>query len=255
MEEIDLKYFKKKGFLVISKIFSLDDVSFASNLVSNLILRHRMGDSDVLAASISVGASAKMHPNRNDGVNINKMVDEPFIIGDLIRLEPKFASLIYVPTIWKAAAQLLGTSEERVVFHFSNITRKPSLYGPAIGLHRDADNRYYACSNRQTVRLLFPLQIMNSSNGGTEVLIESHLKEYNKAHNFLINCPTVSPGNCLALHSEILHGGGLNRSEYERDVIVLQFGLRDAKLSYRAAEMMSDSGRLDFFEILKNNHL
>lgn len=243
----DLKYYEANGFLVIPRVLNNHDVLLADKLVQSLVFRHRAKDIAVTSASVSIGASAKMHPARNMGVDLRELDCEPFIIGDLIRLQPAFAKIIARPNIWYVAACLLKVKVDELVFHFANITRKPAMIGPALGMHRDADNKYYASADRQTIRLLFPMQLMTSENGGTEILAGSHIKNND---TFSSEFPTVSAGSCLALHSEVIHGGIANRSKIERDVIVIQFGLRDSTLTYSADEMMSRSTRVKFIEFL-----
>jgi ectoine hydroxylase-related dioxygenase (phytanoyl-CoA dioxygenase family) len=141
--------------------------------------------------------------------------------------------LFSAPTLWLWAGKLLDCASEAVVFHLSNLTRKPAGNGPAIVWHRDARNTYCAAADHRTLRFLLPLQPMSAVNGGTEIVAGSHLPGAAQTADdtHLICCPPVSPGDCLALHSEVLHGGAPNRGTSERDVIVIQFGVAGSTLT------------------------
>ena len=84
---------------------------------------------------------------------------------------------------------------------------------------------------------------MSARNGGTAVVPGSHIQTDTPVETALY--PDVAPGSCLALHSATLHGGSPNRSEQERDVIVIQFGLCSSILRCQADETLSLSTRED----------
>ncbi|WP_411728012.1 phytanoyl-CoA dioxygenase family protein [Methyloglobulus sp.] len=199
------------------------------------------------------------HPQRNPGVISSEMEQKPYIIGNLPSLDSRFARLFSANALWVLASDLLGCSSEEVVFHFSNITRKPSLKYPAVGWHRDANNTYFATSDRRTLRFLLPLQTMSKVNSGTRIVVGSHLPGAAQTvkHESLICCPTVAPRSCLALHSEVLHGGSPNRTSVERDVIVIQFGVATSKLLCQANGVLSLAGKNAFlhFNLLSRNDL
>jgi ectoine hydroxylase-related dioxygenase (phytanoyl-CoA dioxygenase family) len=177
----------------------------------------------------------------NPDIDPDRWKHEPFIIGDLIALEPRFARLLSQHSIWACVAELLECAPKQVRFHFCNLTRKPRKIGPAVGWHRDADNSYFASHDGRTLRLLIPLQLMSARNGGTAVAPGSHLHVDSTIDNALY--PDVLPGACLALHSATLHGGSSNRSDQDRDVIVIQFGLHSSTLRCQAAETLALSTR------------
>ncbi len=243
--------FASQGFAVMNDVLPGPELSLARELVSRLIARHRSGEEAVISMGVSVATVTNQHPQRNPGVVAGQWQLEPYIIGNLVSLDVRFAALFSAQSIWLCAADLLSCLQEQVVFHFSNITRKPPLAGPAVGWHRDAHNTYFASSDRRTVRLLLPLQPMNETNGGTEVVAGSHLSRAEPEGP--VCCPQVSPGSCLALHSEVLHGGAPNRSASERDVIVLQFGVVTSELQHRAAELLSLSAREDIVRFSREN--
>lgn len=59
-------------------------------------------------------------------------------------------------------------------------------------------------------------------------------------------CPSLEPGDGLAIHSNLWHGGSPNRSEMDRDLIVLQFGVEGSRFDFQAMETMSYGLLADF---------
>jgi ectoine hydroxylase-related dioxygenase (phytanoyl-CoA dioxygenase family) len=233
--------FITEGFCVVPEVLSPHQVEFVRRLSRDLIARHRAGEALVTCNAITVASVTAQHPQRNPGVQASQWECEPFIIGDLLALDLRFGLFLSTHAIWRCVAALLGCSPAEVVFHLSNLTRKPPGVGPAIGWHRDATNSYHAAADGRTVRLLFPLQPMAVGNGGTAVLPGSHVSRVHSAAADLqaAVCPSVLPGAALALHAHVLHGGSPNRSQVDRDVIVLQFGVRSSPLSHKANELLS----------------
>ncbi|MGH8382399.1 phytanoyl-CoA dioxygenase family protein [Pseudomonas sp.] len=242
--------FASQGYAVIPAVVCDDELAFARELANGLIDRYRRGEEAVLSVGVNIGDAGRRHPQRNPGINLEQWRHEPFIIGDLIALEPRFARLFSQQSIWNCVAELFGCAPSDLLFHFSNLTRKPSEVGPAIGWHRDAENTYFASQDGRTVRLLIPLQFMSGENGGTAVVPSSHL-EADAATDCAL-CPEVPPGGCLVLHSATLHGGSPNRSGQERDVIVIQFGLRSSTLRCKAPERLALSTREDLLAFYRN---
>lgn len=243
--------FASHGYAVIPALICGQELAFARELVTQLVARYRGGESTSLSAGVTIGDVTWQHPQRNPDVDADIWKHEPFIIGDLIALDPRFARLFSKQSIWACVAGLLGCAPCDLLFHFCNLTRKPSGIGPAVGWHRDADNRYFASHDERTLRLLIPLQFMSAHNGGTAVVPSSHLEVDAAIETAL--CPDVPPGAGLALHSATLHGGSPNRSELERDVIVLQFGLRKSTLRCQADETLSLSTREDLLAFYRDN--
>jgi ectoine hydroxylase-related dioxygenase (phytanoyl-CoA dioxygenase family) len=153
-------------------------------------------------------------------------------------MDARFACIFSNPLLWKYAADLLECPVDEVIFHFANITRKPAGIGPAINWHRDANNKYIAPADHRIIRLLIPLQNMSETNGGTALLPGSHLdKEITDLAHAVY--PWVMAGDVLAIHAEVLHGGSPNRSKEERDVMVLQFGVKASDFAHKANEKLS----------------
>lgn len=149
-------------------------MAFARTLSNELVGRYRAGEPAVLAGAVNIDEVSRQHPQRSSpGIEAARWKHEPFIIGDLLALEPRFArflSIPSIPSIWTCAAELLDCAPRDLLFHFCNLTRKPGGIEPAVGWHRDADNRYFASHDARTLRLLVPLQLMSARNGGTAVV-------------------------------------------------------------------------------------
>ncbi len=244
--------FENQGFSVIEGVWSAAELSVATELVATLIERHRAGEFEVIRESVSVASVTRQHPSRNPDVIADQMEFEPFIISNLIALEPRFAQLLSAPALWQCASELLNCPLDEVAFHFSNITRKPAYNGPAVGWHRDARNTYFSSEDHRTIRIILPLQKMSRDNGGTEIISGSHLNSISPADisDSEISCPTVLPCSCLVIHAEVLHGGSSNRSDSERDAIIVQFGVTSSKLLYQSDEVLSLSNREGFLRAI-----
>jgi ectoine hydroxylase-related dioxygenase (phytanoyl-CoA dioxygenase family) len=240
----DRARFFQDGFLVIERLLTDRQIALARQLVSGLVARYQAGDPAVRAEGISVAEALARRPQALPAVTLPETA--PFLIGDLMALEPRFAAIFGTERIWLCAAALLGCPPAQLVFHFSNITRKPAGYGPAVGWHRDADNSYFASADAVTLRLLIPLHDMSASNGGTGIATGSHRDDEPAAQR---QHPAVPAGGGLALHARVLHGGEPNRSTQERDVFVLQFGVAGAVLTHQANERLSLCGRPDFLRL------
>ncbi|EPJ93840.1 phytanoyl-CoA dioxygenase family protein [Pseudomonas psychrophila] len=236
------------GYAVINGLIGEQELAWARKMTDALVERYRSGEPLARAAGVSIGDASRQHPQRNPDVEPGQYSHEPFIIGDLVALEPGFARFLCQQSIWTCAARLLDCAPAEVLFHFSNITRKPGEIGPAVGWHRDADNRYFASDDGRTLRLLIPLQHMSAGNGGTAVVPGSHLHAETAIDTAL--SPDVPAAGCLALHSGTLHGGLPNRSRQNRDVIVIQFGVRSSHLRAHASEAMALSSREDFLKVV-----
>ncbi|MEF9897543.1 MAG: phytanoyl-CoA dioxygenase family protein [Pseudomonas sp.] len=242
--------FNLNGYAVVPELVTEGDLALARSLVGRLTERYRQGDVAALLAGVSISDAGRRNPQRNPGVDPEQWTQEPFIIGDLLALEPCFARLFSRESIWNCVAKLLDCMPSELLFHFSNLTRKPGMAGPAIGWHRDAQNNYFASEDGRTVRVLIALEHMSTENGGTAVVPRSHMDALAGIEDAL--CPEVSPGSCLVLHSATLHGGTPNRSGRERDVIVMQFGLRSSSLRCQASECMALSSRDELLVFASN---
>ncbi len=235
--------FAEQGFTLLRDLLSHDELDLARTLADATISRYRSRETSVVSGSVSIADVTRQHPARNPDIRAEAFGNEPFIIGDILSLEPRFSLLLRKPEIWTNAADLLGYPMGEVVLHMSNITRKPAGIGPAIGWHRDCTNTYFASDDERTIRMLLPLQEMSSRNGGTAVLSGSHLHMESTPQDLSAAiCPVVSPGSALVIDSKVLHGGTPNRSELDRDVIILQFGVRSSPLRHRAEECLSLCG-------------
>lgn len=235
--------FASHGYSVIPRLICEQELAFTRELVTDLVDRYRGSEPTALSVGVAISDVSRQHPQRNPDIEPDRWKLEPFIIGDLLALDSRFARLLSQQSIWTCVAELLECAPSDLRFHFCNLTRKPSEIGPAIGWHRDAENKYFASHDGRTLRLLIPLQFMSARNGGTAVVPGSHIQIDTPIDAAF--CPEVVPGACLALHSGTLHGGSPNRSEQERDVIVIQFGVCSSTLRYQANETLSLSTRED----------
>ncbi|MGS0896997.1 phytanoyl-CoA dioxygenase family protein [Burkholderia stagnalis] len=236
--------FAADGFAVVPALFDRAELAYLGQLVNDVVDRHRQRDEKVLADAVSVRQACGAAPQRDLGGAPDRWATEPYIIGNLIAHEPRFALLLARPALWHTASRFLQCDRSDVVFHFSNITRKPSMADTAINWHRDAGNRYFSTEDDRTLRVLIPLQPMSADNGGTRIVPGSHVCE--RLATDAAVCPAVPAGAGLVLHSTVLHGGERNRSRRDRDVLIVQFGHGRSALRVRADEMLALAAHADF---------
>ncbi|MEI4522075.1 phytanoyl-CoA dioxygenase family protein [Pseudomonas sp. CCNWLW23] len=235
------KSFRSDGYVVVRSLIPRQEISIAGKLVRRVIARFRSGEHIINRAGISIGDFTRIFPDDNPKINPAEWDHEPYIIRNLLSFEPLLARLFAFESIWYCASYLLDREPEDLLFHFSNLTRKSAQSGPGVRWHRDFKNTYFANESGVFLRVLIPLNSMSHINGGTTFIRGSHTR----LDNSLVDsyCPDVKPGDCLIIHSKTLHGGAPNRSKFDRDLIVLQFGLKESRLRYKANELMSLSNQ------------
>ncbi|MEO6846233.1 MAG: phytanoyl-CoA dioxygenase family protein [Chthoniobacterales bacterium] len=190
---------------------------------------------------------SELKPHRNPGVDNTQAERVPFILGELPALSGCFKEFILQESLWALAAEILGS--EDIVYHFSNVTRKPAYLGPNISWHRDYPNKYICPKDsRIFLRMLIPLEGMTKENGCTDAIAGSHLISDDAAivederKSFAIDDPISlegSAGDVIVIHPKLLHGGRENRSSRERNLVVIQFGIKTDDYLYLDQELYS----------------
>lgn len=191
--------------------------------------------------------------DRNPGVRSPAAEHVPFIIGSLPALSADFLELILEEALWAAAKDILEADE--VVYQFSNITRKPAFVGPNLSWHRDYPNQYMCPEKADDFfRALIPLEGMDRRNGCTEVLPGTHLvsdafaryacRDKMAAFDVANAIPLeADPGDMIAIHPKVVHGGRENRSAMDRNLVVIQFGRRTDRFLWKCEERHSGLSR------------
>ncbi|MGI9282328.1 MAG: phytanoyl-CoA dioxygenase family protein [Endozoicomonas sp.] len=208
---------------------------------------------------------SKLPEHRNPGVNPQDTEEEPYLIGEPVELSSTFAALIINPGLWDIASSILG--DDDVVYHFSNVTRKPANNGPSLSWHRDFPNQYICPEHSDCFfRLLLPLEGMQQTNGCTQVIANSHtlsdelaIREHKKRsldidqHDQSISLE-LEPGQAVAIHPKLIHGGQVNRSALDRNLMVIQFGLPTHHWLYHEEPcMLTGLNRDEILEMLNTN--
>lgn len=172
---------------------------------------------------------------------INK--NDLFIISNPCDDYLEVRNILLSDTLWSFAASCLGQPVDNISFSFMNITRKPAKYGPSINWHRDFANKMTSTtSSSDMLRVIIPLESYEENNGAAAIVPDSHLlddnivlddvridTEYCNANNKSIR---LIPGNMLAIHSKLIHGGGVNRSSMERNNLIFQFVKKGSEHMY-----------------------
>lgn len=102
------------GFDVIERVFNEREVSLARELVTAVIARFRAGEATVVAACESLAALTRRLPSRNPEVRPEDCEAEPYIVGDLIALDTRFAILFTQRKLWRVADERLSVSRRAV---------------------------------------------------------------------------------------------------------------------------------------------
>lgn len=199
------------------------------------ILPTILSDPKYIDSGVTCHTLFKNKPDKFPDIELNEIgKNDLFIIANPCNDYVEIKKVIECTALWRFAALCLEQPLENVSFSFMNITRKPAEYGPSISWHRDFGNKMTSTkSSRDMVRIIIPLDKCSQTNGATAVVANSHLlddnialdndaidKDYCSKNNEVIS---LMPGDMLAVHSKLIHGGGANRTNRERNNLIFQF--------------------------------
>jgi len=199
-----------------------------------------------------------LKPSRNPGISSQRTENIPFILNELPRFSVHFLNLILNQELWDAAKQILQS--ESIIYHFSNVTRKPAYLGPNLSWHRDYPNEYICPEDSNCFfRALIPLEAMSEDNGCTEIIPNTHVvsdafaQEAKRSQIIDFNTTETiplcgQPGDMIAIHPKIVHGGRENRSNYDRNLVVIQFGRPATRYIWQCPELYSGFTREEMCE-------
>jgi len=222
--------FKEDGCQIFRRCFTAAEIALAREITGQVCATARprtpFWDNHVVALSV-------LSESRNPGVSGDVLTEEPFLITELPAISEVYANLILSEEIWAIAAQVLELDE--IVYHYSNITRKPARIGPNMAWHRDFPNGYICPrESRFFFRALIPLESMNEENGCTVVLPGTHritdeeAVDKNRKRDFDLTSALplcLKAGDVATIHSKVVHGGRENRSNFDRNLLIIQFGI------------------------------
>jgi len=144
--------FQRDGYQLFPGCFSTREITAARKAVETICGKltpdHPRWDSVVIPLS-------SLSEHRNPGADSARLSSIPFLLTGLPVLSDALADLILSEALWTIAAKLL--QNERVVYHFSNVTRKPAGIGPNLTWHRDYPNRGICPRRSEFFRALIPL--------------------------------------------------------------------------------------------------
>jgi hypothetical protein len=223
--------------------------------VTRACARFRNGEPGIADWGVALSDYIRSHPERSPGIPPEAVANEPYILGNIAAIGPAFRRFLSHDGLWTLSARLLEVPADHVVYHYGQVLRKPAHIGPALGWHRDYGNTYISTDGPFFVRLLVPLQRMSAGNGGTGVVPGSHVIDDEAARasegapqsDEGAVYPVLAPGDVLAIHSKVVHGGRPNRTSRNRDLAAVQFGVRGAPMLHTfEGEYLSLRSRTDF---------
>lgn len=240
--------FSSQGYQIFRGVYKAIEIEYARQAVERICRDIRPGDA-LWERNITPISSLEIP--RNPGLRKDAIPSTPFLIGVLPLFSTVLKAFVLHPPLWEIAKDILGSGE--IVYHFSNVTRKPAYVGPSITWHRDYPNRYICPKkSRDFFRALIPLEGMNRGSGCTEVVPKSHeitdeeaiQEEKKRDFDLCRSVPLeVEAGDLVIIHPKLLHGGKENRSGRERNLVVIQFGLKTDAFLYWNEELFTGATR------------
>ncbi|MDH5633423.1 MAG: phytanoyl-CoA dioxygenase family protein [Gammaproteobacteria bacterium] len=181
-----------------------------------------------------------LSPRRNPGIEAASLAAVPFIIGNLPVLLPGIFSAAIGEPVKTLATTLLGSNN--IEFNFANVTRKPAHIGPNMAWHRDHPNQYICPRNADDfLRILIALDPVTPANGALQVIPGSHRNNEGDCKLMSQTDELVSlamePGDAIALHPSTCHGGPENRSDVDRNLVIVQISRAGVEYDYNEAEL------------------
>jgi hypothetical protein len=244
-------HFADRGYQVFTGLISDAALVLLRDAAAELCRRFRTADLELVQGNYSIDQLTQISPHKNPGYELNSRPNEPFIIGELCRHDERFICGLTEEALWNAAAGVLAVQPEQLVYHFSNLTRKPAGIGPQVSWHRDYPNGYIRTKEPHFLRLLIALQPICRKSGGLGFMPYSHLVSDETARNEKAGEPSgmepeypeLQAGDVLAIHPKAVHGSPPNRGSEDRDAIILQIGIKDAEVMHREEEYLSFHSR------------
>lgn len=187
--------------------------------------------------------------SRRDGVDGALTGASIFIVGDPVRFDGIFARTLQDAALVAAATTLLGVDQAEV--HFMNVTIKNPRFGRSIAWHRDYPNGYFCTQDSSFIRFMICLDGMSATSGATCFESGSHgisdqearqqKQDGNRpspdpARTCTVHC---DPGQIVAIHPKVLHGGGMNTGTGMRRNLILQIGRVGAQTMVQATESLT----------------
>ncbi len=236
--------FFEQGYQIFSNIYKQVEIECAEQAVERICWEIRPED---LRWKRNMTLISDLGDHRNPGLGKDVLQDIPFLIGELPAFSEGLKEFVLHQPLWDIAKDILGSDE--VVYHFSNVTRKPAYVGPKINWHRDYPNRYICPqASSHFFRVLIPLEGMNEENACTEIIPRSHeitdveAIQQEKLRNFDTSASIpleTQIGDMVIIHPKLLHGGRENRSMRGRTLVVIQFGAKTDAFLYWHEELFT----------------
>ena len=188
-----------------------------------------------IASGVTFGHLFSNKPDRFLGIdlaNIDK--NDLFIVSNPCNDYIEIKNLMMSEVLWDFAAHCLGQPTDNIAFSFMNITRKPAGYGPSINWHRDFGNKMTSTkASANMLRVIVPLDPCEVSNGTVLIVPDSYLIgddlvlegsaidiDYCNTNHKAVN---LMQGDMLGISSQLIHGSGTNKSNRDRNNLIIQF--------------------------------
>lgn len=214
-----------EGYVLKRSVIDREALHTWSEMVNDLLHRAHGNDEALRPFVVYEREIIARQPHRSE-LAPEDVGNALYLVDDLLATDPLWWVLFESPGYRDFVATLVG-HEPR--FASSQCVVKEALVGSRVAWHRDYPNSVSDYGQTPGVRLLLSIDHMTADNGATMVLPGSHLPghpswNYRPSHAaelFASEMRTLEarPGDVIALHPSIIHGGGINRSSGHRRVV------------------------------------
>jgi ectoine hydroxylase-related dioxygenase (phytanoyl-CoA dioxygenase family) len=228
------------GYAVVRSVVDRESLATWSAMVNDLMQRAHDSDESLRPNIVYEHEIITRQPHRSE-LEPESVGKALYLVDDLLATDPLWWILFETPGYRDVVADLVG---HEPLFASSQCIIKEAYVGSRVAWHRDYPNSASDYSPTPGIRVLLSLDHMTSENGATMIIPESHHSDHpswglspsEAATEFASSLVTIEckPGDVLAIHPSVIHGGGTNRSAGHRRIISVHWLPADTKAVDRA---------------------
>lgn len=214
------------GYVVLRNVLADAELRSWSNAIDDLLQRARRNDPGVVPHVTFERDLLRSKPKLND-LSEDQVGDAIRMIDDLIAVDPFWWVMFESRSLRELLHEVLG---DPMKFVFAQCVIKDAHVSSSVAWHRDHPNPVLHVTPDPGLRTLICVDAMDERNGATVVLPGSHHADHpsremsatEAARIFADQLVTLQckAGDVIIQHPELLHGGGVNRSDRRRRLVV-----------------------------------